>query len=168
MPARITQGEQRLEAFGDYTICSIDGTSSARQKYTGQVYRHREALPRRIAEKKIEKSGDAAAENKGGGRGKCDVRGSEKHIAHKHCRLCRRLEHRTRNCEERGAKKGGTLAKMNVPANSEVRWQRSSNDNRSSWRWQRRMGFGFRCDIPHIPYTRQNDCLQEGACEDEC
>ena len=39
---------------------------------------------------------------------------------HKHCGLCRSLEHRTHDCEERGAEKGAMLAKINVPANTEV------------------------------------------------
>ena len=37
-----------------------------------------------------------------------------------HCGLCRSLKHRTRDCEERGVEKGAMLAKINVPANSEV------------------------------------------------
>ena len=39
---------------------------------------------------------------------------------HKHCGLCRSLEHRTHGCEERGTEKGAMLAKINVPANTEV------------------------------------------------
>ena len=46
--------------------------------------------------------------------------GSEKHFAHKHCGLCKSLEHRTCGWEERGAEKGAILAKMNMPASSEV------------------------------------------------
>ena len=69
---------------------------------------------------KIEKLGNAAADKKGGGRGKCYVCGSEENFAHKHCSLCRSLEHRTSDCEGRRADKGAMLAKMNVPANSEV------------------------------------------------
>ena len=42
-------------------------------------------------------------------------------IGNKHCGLCRSLEHRTRGCEERGAEKGVVLAKINVPANAEMR-----------------------------------------------
>ena len=75
----------------------------------------------RSAKKKIEKSGDAAADKKSGGRGKCYVCGSKKHFAHKHCVSCRNREHRTRNYEKRGAKKGTMLAKMNATANFEVR-----------------------------------------------
>ena len=72
------------------------------------------------AKKKIEQSGDAPTDKKGGGREKCCVCGSEEHFAHKYCGLCRSLEHRARNCEERGAKKGAILAKINTPANAEV------------------------------------------------
>ena len=66
--------------------------------------------------KKIEKSGDAPADKKSGGRGKCYVCGSEEHFARKHCGLCRSLEHRTRGCEKRGAEKGAMPAKLNVLA----------------------------------------------------
>ena len=38
-----------------------------------------------------------------------------------HCDLCKSLEHRTRDCEERGAEKGAMLAKLTVPAVPEVR-----------------------------------------------
>ena len=72
--------------------------------------------------KKIEKSGDAATDKQGGGRGKCYVCRNEEHFALKHCSLCRSLEHRTRDCEEREAEKGAMLAKMNVLANSEGDW----------------------------------------------
>ena len=54
----------------------------------------------RSVKKKIEKSGDAAADKKSGGRGKFYTFGSEEHFAHKHCGLCRSLEHRTRDCEK--------------------------------------------------------------------
>ena len=74
----------------------------------------------RNAKKKIEKSGDAPADKKSGVRGKWYVCGSEEHFVHKHCGLCRSPEHRTRDCEERGAEKGAVLAKTNVPANAEV------------------------------------------------
>ena len=74
----------------------------------------------RSVTKKVEKSGDAAADKKGGGRGKGYVCGSNEHFTHKHCELCRSVEHWTRGCEERGAEKGAMLAKMNVPARSEV------------------------------------------------
>ena len=39
---------------------------------------------------------------------------------HRHCGLCKSLEHRTRDCEERGAEKGAKLAKLTVPAVPEV------------------------------------------------
>ena len=64
--------------------------------------------------------GDAPADKKGGGRRKCHVCGSEDHFAHKHCGLCRSLEHWTCVCEERGAENGTTLAKINIPANVDV------------------------------------------------
>ena len=70
--------------------------------------------------RKSESSGDAAADKKGGGKGKCYVCGSEEHLAHKHCGLCKSLEHGTRECEERGAEKDTMLAKLVVPANYEV------------------------------------------------
>ena len=38
-----------------------------------------------------------------------------------HCGLSKSLEHRTRDCEERGAEKGAMLAKLTVPAVPEVR-----------------------------------------------
>ena len=71
--------------------------------------------------KKIEKSGDVPSDKKGRGRGKYYVCGSEEYFTHKHCGLYRSLKHRNRDCEERGADKGAVLAKINVPANSEVR-----------------------------------------------
>ena len=51
----------------------------------------------------------------------CYICGSEEHLAHRHCGLCKSLEHRTRDCEERGAEKGAMLAKLTVPAVPEVR-----------------------------------------------
>ena len=68
----------------------------------------------------MKKSGDTAADKKGGGRGKCYVCGSKEHFAHKHCGWCESVERRTRDCEERGADKGVMLAKLNVPTNYEV------------------------------------------------
>ena len=52
--------------------------------------------------KKIKKSGDVAADKKGGDRGRCYkyVCDSEKHFVHKHCGLYRSLEHWARDCEE--------------------------------------------------------------------
>ena len=52
--------------------------------------------------------------------GKCYVCGCEEHLAHKHCGSCRSLEHRTRDCEERGAEKSAMPTKLNVPASAEV------------------------------------------------
>ena len=69
---------------------------------------------------KSEKSG-AADDKKGGGSGRYYICGSEEHLAHRHCGLYKSLEHRTRDCEERGAEKGAMLAKLTVPAVPEVR-----------------------------------------------
>ena len=71
--------------------------------------------------KKSEKSGAADDKKKGGGSGRCYIYGSEEHLAHRHCGLCKSLEHRTRDCEERGAEKSAMLAKVTVPAVPEVR-----------------------------------------------
>ena len=71
--------------------------------------------------KKSEKSGAADDKKKGGGSGRCYICGNEEHLAHRHCGLCKSLEHRTRDCEERGAEKGAMLAKLTVPAVPEVR-----------------------------------------------
>ena len=43
----------------------------------------------------------------------------EEHLARKHCGLCRSLEHRTRDCDKRGAQKGAVPAKLNVPGNQQ-------------------------------------------------
>ena len=67
----------------------------------------------------MKKSGDGAAD-KGRGSGKYCACGSEEHFVHRHYSLCRILEHRTRNCEERQTEKGTMPAKMNALANSEV------------------------------------------------
>ena len=58
----------------------------------------------RSTKKKIEKSGDTPADQND--RVKGSVCGGGEHFAHKHCGLCKRLEHRTHDCEERGAEKG--------------------------------------------------------------
>ena len=55
------------------------------------------------------------------GSGRCYICGTEERLAHRHCGLCKRLEHRTRDCENRGAEKGAMLAKLTVPAVPEVR-----------------------------------------------
>ena len=65
----------------------------------------------RSAKKESEKSGAADDKKEGGGSGRCYICGSEEHLAHRQCGLCKSLEHRTRNCEERGAEKGAMLAK---------------------------------------------------------
>ena len=66
------------------------------------------------------KNGGTAAAKNGGCREKCCVCGSEEHFAHKHCGSCKRLEQRTRDCEERDAEKGTMLAKINIPVSSEL------------------------------------------------
>ena len=71
--------------------------------------------------KNRENSGAADDKEKGGGSGRCYICGSEEHLAHRPCGLCKSLEHRTRDCEESGAEKGAMLAKLTVPAVSEVR-----------------------------------------------
>ena len=71
--------------------------------------------------KKSERSGAVDDKKEGGGSGTCYICGSEEHFTHKHCGLCKSLEHRTRDCEERGAEKGAMLAKLTVPAIPEVR-----------------------------------------------
>ena len=71
--------------------------------------------------KKSERSGAVDDKKEGGGSGTYYICGSEEHFAHKHCGLCKSLEHRTRDCEERGAEKGAMLAKLTVPAFPEVR-----------------------------------------------
>ena len=70
---------------------------------------------------KSEKYGAADDKKEGGGSGRCFICGSEEHLAHRHCRLCKSLEHRTRDCGERGAEKGATLGKLSVPVVPEVR-----------------------------------------------
>ena len=57
---------------------------------------------------------------KGGRSCRCYICGSEEHLAHRHCGLCKSLEHRTQDCEERGGGKGTMLAKLAVPAVPEV------------------------------------------------
>ena len=75
----------------------------------------------RSAKKKSKISGAADDRKEGGGSGRCYICGSEEHLAHRHCGLCSSLEHRTRDCEERGAEKGAMLAKLTVPAVPQVR-----------------------------------------------
>ena len=71
--------------------------------------------------KKSEKSGADDDKKKGGGSGRCYICGSVEHLAHRHCGLCKSLEHRTRDCEERGAEKGAMLAQLTVPVVPKVR-----------------------------------------------
>ena len=71
--------------------------------------------------KKSEKSGAADDKKKGGGSGRCYICGNEEHLAHRHCGLCKSLEHRTRDCKERGPEKDAMLAKLTVPAVPEGR-----------------------------------------------
>ena len=75
----------------------------------------------RSAKKNSEKYGAADDKKEGSGSGRCYICGSEEHLAHWQCGLCKSLEHRTRDCEERGAEKGAMLAKLTVPAVPEVR-----------------------------------------------
>ena len=74
--------------------------------------------------KKSEKSEAADDKKEGGGSGRCYICGSEEHFAHRHCGLCKSLDHRTRDCEKRGAEKGAMLTKLTVPAVPEVRAER--------------------------------------------
>ena len=71
--------------------------------------------------KKREKFGAADEKKKGGGSGRCYICGSEEHLAHRHCGLCKSLKHQTQDYEERGAEKGAMLAKLTVPAVPEAR-----------------------------------------------
>ena len=84
----------------------------------------KESSPRwRLQEREKSRNTELAADNKkkGGGSGRCYICGSEEHLAHRHCGLCKSLEHRTRTCEERGADKGTMLTKLTVPAVPAVR-----------------------------------------------
>ena len=71
--------------------------------------------------KKSETSGAADDKKKGGGSGRCYICESEEHLAHRHYGLCKSIEHRMGDCEERGDVKGAMLAKLIVPAVPEVR-----------------------------------------------
>ena len=71
--------------------------------------------------KKSETFGAVDDRQKGGGSGRCYICGSEEHLTHRHCGLCKSLEHRTRDCEECEAKKGAMLAKLTVPVVPEGR-----------------------------------------------
>ena len=79
------------------------------------------AVDCRSGKKKSEKSVATDDRKEAGGSGRCYICGSEEHLAHRHCGLCKNLEHRTRDCEERGTEKGAMLAKLTVPVIPEVR-----------------------------------------------
>ena len=103
--------------------------------------------------KKSENSGAADGKKKGGGRGRCCICGSEEHLAHKHCGLCKSLDHRTRDCEERGTEKCAMLAKLTVPAIPEMRavaaiMVGAARDNRKE-EWESDSGATF-----HMSHTR--------------
>ena len=70
--------------------------------------------------KESEKSGAPDDKKKHGGSGRCYICGREKHLAHRYCVPCKSLEHRTRDCVERGAEKDAMLAKLTVSAVPEV------------------------------------------------
>ena len=70
--------------------------------------------------KKNEKYGDVTADKKGGGKSKWYVCESPEHLVHKHCGLCKSLEHQTCKRQERPTEKDAMLTKLNVMANSEV------------------------------------------------
>ena len=58
------------------------------------------------------------------------------------------------------------LARINVPANAEVRLiaatiEKARGDGKEEWD-------SYRCVSPYIPYTSRNGCLQEDACGDDC
>ena len=106
----------------------------------------------RSAKKKIEKSGAADDKREGCGSGRCYICGNEEHFAHRHCGLCKSLEHRTRDCEERGAEKGAILAKLTVPAVPEVRAVAALvGTARGDWKeeWESDSGTSF-----HMSHTR--------------
>ena len=71
--------------------------------------------------KKSETPGATDDKKKGGGSGRCYIYGSEEHLAHRHCGLCKSLEPRTQDCKEHGAEKDAMLTKLTVPAVPEVR-----------------------------------------------
>ena len=102
--------------------------------------------------KKSEKFGAADDKKKGGGSSRCYICGSEEHLAHRHCCLCKSLEHRTRDCEERGAEKGAMLAKLTAPTVPEVRavtaMVGAARGDRKK-EWESDSGATF-----HMPHTR--------------
>ena len=103
--------------------------------------------------KTSEKSETTDYEKKGGGSGRCYTCGrSKEYLAHRHCGLCKSLEHRTRDCEERGAEKGTMLAKLTVPAVPGVRavaaMVGTARDDRKK-EWESDSGATF-----HMSHTR--------------
>ena len=72
----------------------------------------------RSVKKKSEKSRVADDKKEGSGSGRCYICGSEEHLAHRHCGLCKSLEHRTRDCEERGAAKRRNAGKTDCAGGS--------------------------------------------------
>ena len=115
----------------------------------------------RSAKKKSEKYGAADDKKEGGGSGRCYICGSEEHLAHRHCGLCKSLEHRTRDCEECGAKKGAMLAKLTVPVVPEVRAVAAMGGAARSDRkkeWESASGATF-----HMSHTRAGMSAYEKA-----
>ena len=106
----------------------------------------------RSAKKKSEKFGAADDKKECRGSGRCYTCGSEKHLAHRHCGLCKSLGHRTRDCEEHGAEKGAMLAKLTVPAVPEMRavaaMVRAARSDRKE-EWESYSGATF-----HMSHTR--------------
>ena len=124
---RQQQDSKALSASkGTVTANREEGKNSRlHHKFDGKCFKcgkkgHR-AVDCRSAKKKSEKSGATDDRKEGGGSGRCYICGSEEHLAHRHCGLRKSLEHRTRDCEERGAEKGAMLAKLTVPVVPEVR-----------------------------------------------
>ena len=104
---------------GTVTANRGKGNRKLHHKFDGTCFNCGKKDPRagdcRSAKKKSEKSGAADDRKEGGGSGRCYICGSEEHPAHRHCGLCKSLEHRTRDCEERGTENGAMLAKLTVP-----------------------------------------------------
>ena len=123
------------------------------------------AVDCRSTKKKSEKSGTAVERKEGGGGGRCYVCESVEHLAHKHCRLCRSLEHRTRDCEERGAEKDAMLAKLTAPAVPELSIKCIRTDNGGDFEGEFRREL-YRRSITHEhtpPDTPQYNGVAERA-----
>ena len=127
-PAGLNRAEIERVVGNQYNRLLRQGTVTANRekgknrglhhKFDGKCFNcgkkgHR-AVDCRSAKKKSEKSGATDDRKEGGGSGRCYICGSEEHLAHRHCGVCKSLEHRTRDCEERGAEKGAMLAKLTV------------------------------------------------------